>query len=407
MLVWIRGKLIYSYIGKTVLGVSTIVLIFLMLQFSQDSFAAALRGLYAWWEIVLPSLLPFFVASELLMSLGIVHFLGILLEPVMRPLFNIPGSGAFIISLSFISGAPIGASFTAKLRKNRLCTRLEAEKLIAFTNNTSPLFMFVAVAVGMFGIPALGAIIASAHYLANLLLGLCLRFYGTKERKIKFKKSGNIFSEAWKIMLDIQKKDQRPLGKLLSEALKNSIAKLSLIGGYIILFSVIITLVEKTGLFTPLNNLLQFTLSLFGIEALSVHALTAGLVEATIGCKMAAETDASLFERVCIVGAILGWSGLSIHAQVASMISETDIRMRIYIIARICQAILAALFSALFLKLFFSAAAMSTVSTTASFLRWYELLCYKIPLIVLVFALLLTGLIFLFSPAKNYHKSWK
>ena len=44
-----------------------------------------LTGLKTWWNIVFPALLPFFIASELLMSFGVVHFMGVLLEPVMRP----------------------------------------------------------------------------------------------------------------------------------------------------------------------------------------------------------------------------------------------------------------------------------------------------------------------------------
>ena len=64
-----------------------------MILLPEPSFKAAERGLTVWWEIVLPALLPFFIAAELLMGMGIVHFMGVFMEPLMRPLFNVPGIG--------------------------------------------------------------------------------------------------------------------------------------------------------------------------------------------------------------------------------------------------------------------------------------------------------------------------
>ena len=39
------------------------------------------------------------------------------------------------------------------------------------------------------------------------------------------------------------------------------------------------------------------------------------------------------------MGAIVGWSGLSVHGQVASIISSTDLRMSAYIKARLLRVI--------------------------------------------------------------------
>ncbi|RYD04868.1 hypothetical protein N752_13150 [Desulforamulus aquiferis] len=47
---------------------------------------------------------------------------------------------------------------------------------------------------------------------------------------------------------------------------------------------------------------------------------------------------------------ILGWSGLSIHAQVASMIAKTDIRMGMFVVTRLAHALLASFFTWLFYK---------------------------------------------------------
>lgn len=103
-------------------------------------FQGAAEGLKVWWEIIFPSLLPFFVASDLLMKLGFVHFIGILLEPVMRPLFNVPGSGGFVLVMGLVGGSPINALLTAQLREKQLCTKKKPNDF--FVSPTSaPLYL--------------------------------------------------------------------------------------------------------------------------------------------------------------------------------------------------------------------------------------------------------------------------
>ena len=130
-------------------GIIAVAITIAMLLFPEEAFDAALNGLSVWWNIVFPALLPFFIFSQVLIGLGVVHFLGILLEPVMRPVFNIPGTGSFVMAMGLASGFPIGAVLTGKLRQQQLCSKVEAERLISFVNTADPLFMFGAVAVGM------------------------------------------------------------------------------------------------------------------------------------------------------------------------------------------------------------------------------------------------------------------
>ena len=108
--------------------------------FPQEAFAASLEGLKLWLEVVLPALLPFMVMARLLMEWGVVQFIGALLEPVMRPLFRIPGASAFAVALGLASGYPMGAKITAELRREELCTQIEAERLLCFANTAGPLY---------------------------------------------------------------------------------------------------------------------------------------------------------------------------------------------------------------------------------------------------------------------------
>ncbi|MFZ5646475.1 MAG: sporulation integral membrane protein YlbJ [Bacillota bacterium] len=314
----------------------------------KEVFEGATMGLKTWWNIVFPSLLPFFIVSDLLMSFGLVNFIGVLAEPLMRPLFNVPGSGSFVLCVGYTSGYPIGAMVTARLRSQRLCTRVEAERLMSFTNNSSPLFMLVAVSVGMFGRPDLGLFIAGSHYMANLTLGFLLRFYGRNDREIlplRGNPYGSIFTRAVRELTSAWQKETRPLGKIIGDAVRNAINSLLVIGGFIILFAVIIKLITRAGLINGMAGLLGVVLYPLGFSPEIMPALASGFFEMTIGSKMAAESSAPIIQQLVAVEIILAWSGLSVQAQVASMISETDIRMLPFILSRIAHAALAAFYT--------------------------------------------------------------
>ena len=288
-----------------------------IIAFPSDSFNASKDGLRVWWEIVFPALLPFFVASEVLMGLGVVHMLGVLLEPLMRPLFRVPGVGAFAVAMGLASGYPIGAQITAKLRSERMCSRVEAERLVSISNTADPLFMAGAVAVGMLGQPRLGVILALSHYAASILLGFVMRFYGHDDRPaepVRRPRSTGMVKRALEELVSAREADGRPIGQLLGDAVKDSVSTLLLIGGFIMVFSVITRIMSLVGIVHALAAPLALVLKPFKVEASLLNPLLEGLFEITIGCEEASRASASLYSKVIVCSAIIGWSGLSVHA---------------------------------------------------------------------------------------------
>jgi len=219
-----------------------------MVLYPEEAFASAVKGLTIWWNIVFPALLPFFIGSEILMGLGVVHFLGVLLEPLMRPLFNVPGVGSFVLAMGLASGFPIGAILTARLRREGMVSKVEGERLMCFTNTADPLFMSGAVAVGMLGRPDLGLVINAAHYLSSITTGFFLRFYGRNKPVTREKQSyGKMLGRALQALAAARQKDGRPIGQLMGDAIRNAINSLLVIGVFIILFSVLIRMLTIAG----------------------------------------------------------------------------------------------------------------------------------------------------------------
>ena len=352
MSIWGRGKRYRSRLLAYFLAFSTVFITVAMVRYPKEAFDSAITGLNLWWTVVFPALLPFFILSEILMGFGVVHFIGVLLEPLMRPVFNVPGVGAFAMSMGLASGYPMDAVITCKFRKNRLCSAVEAERLLSFTNTADPLFMFGAVAVGMFSMPELGAIIAVSHYLSSFLVGIIFRFHGrsrdvcTAETK---NVTGNIIVRAFKALYNARREDKRSTGQLLGDSVKNSMNTILLIGGFIILFSVFLRIISIVGITQYLEIFFAAVLNFIGFSPDLATSLVSGLFEIDIGTMAASQANASLVERVTMVSAIIAWSGLSVHGQVASIVIESGIRMTPYMFARFLHAVLAGLLTLLFL----------------------------------------------------------
>ncbi len=327
-----------------VLAAVAVMLTAALVIYPKESLEAAKEGMNLFFTVVFPSLLPFFILSEMLLGLGVVHFIGVLFTPLMRPLFNVPGEGAFVLSMGLAAGYPMDAVITARFRRSNMCTRVEGERMLAFSNTADPLFIWGAVAVGMFGMPALGHTMALAHYIAALLVGLTFRFYGIHEheRTAEPPREGNMLSRALAALIKARQEDGRPLGQMLGDAIKDSMRTMALICGYIMMFAVLARMIDVTGLFPYVSAPFRWLFAVLHIDPALVRAAVTGLLEIDLGTLAASRaTDAPLAQQVAIAGAIIAWSGLSVHGQVASVLSGTDIRMGPYVAARLLHAVLA------------------------------------------------------------------
>jgi sporulation integral membrane protein YlbJ len=231
------------------------ILTLFMIINPRETVYAAGEGFALWYSVIVPALLPFFIVAELLVSLGFAHFLGVLLEPVMRPVFKLPGAASLVVAMGFTSGFPIGAVLTRRLYEDKLLTGPEAERVISFTNNSSPLFILGAVGVGMFNSPLIGGILALSHYLSNILVGLIHGLHVSRDIKTKRRPMKILFQAALQALADNKNND--PPGKLLSDSVKNSINNILAIAGFIIIFSVLTRMLSVWGIMNILSLILK------------------------------------------------------------------------------------------------------------------------------------------------------
>lgn len=333
--------------------------------YPQEAFNSAKDGLLLWFNIVCPSLLPFFICVEILIGLGIVSFFGSAFRPLMGPLFNVPGEGSFSFFMSIASGYPVGARITSRLRQEKLCTQIEGQRLLSLCSTSGPLFIIGAVATGIMNNPALGLLLASAHYLSAITIGLVMRFYGEKAPQPQSRPSINPVAD----MLAYRKKDGRPIGTLLGDAVKNSVNLILMIGGFIILFSVATRMLKLSGLLSFLALLLSRAVPFGALSPDVASSLLVGIMEVTNGVKECASLQVPLIYKAAVASFMIGFGGLSVNAQVLSIMSETDLKFGIYFIGKLLQGFVASIFSCL-IFLFCSDLEVFKVITPSPPLAW-------------------------------------
>lgn len=331
---------------------TTIFFAFTLIKYPNDALEASIRGLDMWWEVVFPSLLPFFITAELLLSFGVVKFLGVVFEPIMRPLFNVPGVGSFAWIMGMVSGYPTGAKLSVRLKEQKQISQLEAERLVAFTNSSSPLFIFGAISIGFFHDAKLGVLLAVCHYLGNAITGICMRFYGRSKETYQKKESRKIsLKRAFYAMHETRIKDKRPVGEIMGDAVINSIKTLVMVGGFIILFSVLNKMLFLIGVTPFIAIFFQSVLQFFFIPVELALPFISGLFEITLGANMISKENVDPFlASVIVVSFILGFNGFSVQAQVASIISKSNIRFYPYFFARILHGFIASILAILLYK---------------------------------------------------------
>lgn len=337
-----------------ILSILCVLFIVLLVIFSKTAVSSAIVGIDLWFNIVFPSIFPFLVATDILSNTNFIRAVGVLLEPVMRPLFNAPGCASFPFAVGITSGYPVGAKVIANIKENGLINRKMAERLLAFCNNSSPLFIMGAVSVGMLKMPQIGPLLFICHIAAGISIGILFRFYRFDKKKksttVKInarKKNNSDYISTY----TFSNNSSKNFGNLITNAVKNSVTSLLIIGGFIILFSVIINLLIETGIIGSLINMFYPILKYTGLPKEFFVSLSSGFIEITTGLKMLSSLDnIPLNIRLTAVSAILGWGGISVHMQIYSVVSNSGISIKPYLIGKFMQSIISAFYTFIGLK---------------------------------------------------------
>ncbi|MBR0351494.1 MAG: sporulation integral membrane protein YlbJ [Clostridia bacterium] len=340
----IKSNIYVLKLKRNIIPMAFLLFTFGLLIFANNNIVAVKNGLLLFANNVVPTLFPFFIATELLMHTNILYIIGRLFTPIMMPLFNIRGEGAFAFIMGLISGYPIGAKIAVNLRKNNICSKEECERLLSFTNNSGPLFIIGTVGITMFGNINIGILLFITHILASFTVGFLFRFW--KNNHIKNNQQ-NIIKKPENNLVNLKN-----LGEIMAESITSSIKTILLIGGFIIVFSSIISIFNSSGLIKLITTSLSPIFRAINIDTSFIQGIFTGLLELTNGLSFISNIHVkALSINIIISSFLLGFGGLSIMFQVLSIISKSDLSCKPYVIGKILQAFLATFYTYILINL--------------------------------------------------------
>ncbi len=286
-------------------------------------------------KVLIPALFPFLVLSSFLIEYKTAEKIGGFFDFLMRPLFNLPGSCAPAFLLGLLCGYPVGAKTAIALYDKGLCTKSEAERLCAFSNNASPAFMISAVGAALFGSAKLGAALYICHILASVSVGI---FFG-KAAKHNEAPRGKTKKTAFQYT---------SFASSLAKAVQGGAATIFSICAFVVFFGCASALLGAAGITDFLANLISAA-SFFNISQEFATAFLNGILEMTSGISAL-----SLFGNSTLpaVAALCGFSGFAIHFQVISFLSGTGISPRLYLSGKLLHGAFAALLTFVYMKIF-------------------------------------------------------
>ena len=246
----------------------------------------------------------------------------------MAIFFRTSGNSSFIFIMSIISGIPSNAKYINELLDKKMIDIDEAEKLLMFTHFSNPLFVLGTVGILFFNNYRIGLLILGAHYISNIIIGICVRNYHPIDSNISFSLK--------KAILDMDNKriNSETFGKVLTKALLDAINTLMLILGVITFFLIITTIINSQLNLNPLAK-----------------SLISGLFEMTQGLSFISTLDISMKIKIILATMIISFGGFSCHMQVISILSEKKIRYLPYLISRIIHALLSGIIIFIYLTL--------------------------------------------------------
>lgn len=281
-----------------------------LLLYPEISAQAARDALALCAQVIIPSLFPFFVLSSLIISTGGAEIFASLLGGSMPLLFGLSSAGASAFVLGLVGGYPVGARTVGELYARGTLARRHAERLLGFCNNAGPGFILGICGSAVFHSARVGVYLYLVHIAAALFSGmlLCrdLPRRGRAERNVP-----------------CAQKDA-PFASLFSAAVQSALGGILNVCAFVVLFMVLLRLIASV---LPAS-----------FAALPLYPLLLGCVEMTNGITLLSSSRIGFV--FCAV--LLGWGGLSVHAQTLSVLGDSDLSTRYYWRGKIMQAALSA-----------------------------------------------------------------
>ena len=292
-----------------------IAFFFIMLCFPSETLSGATNGLLLWFQIVLPTLLPFLVLTNFFIQTNSIYYISCLCGTFFQKLFALSPCGTFAALSGFLCGYPIGAKVTADLVKTKQISSQEGKYLLSFCNNTSPAFITSYIVLQNFKDKSFMLPTLIILYLSPIICSFIFRKYYHISSK------NPVQTPLINVKTNLR-------FEIFDFSIMNAFENITKIGGYIILFSILFTFGESL----QINYLLPF-------------------LEITNGIPCILDLCSSFEISYIITLALTSFGGVCSIVQTCSMLSETELSVYPYVIEKLITALVTSLLALIYVFL--------------------------------------------------------
>ncbi|MHC1683236.1 MAG: sporulation integral membrane protein YlbJ [Clostridiaceae bacterium] len=304
------------------------LIIFLIILDPKLCITSTISGLKLFVYNVFPSVFVFITIFNIIFNCGGVNIYSKFLGYILCKPFNLPRQCSIVLIISLMCGYPLGAKFAIHLYEDGGIDKETTEKLLYIASNSSPLFVIGSVGTIMLGNEYLGYLILIISNLSVVIVGFLTRGNG-------FKGSNNSVETS---IISNKNYSSRNIGEILKKSIENAILSSMNIGGFIVFFSMIISLLNNYIFSIIPNKILKATLN--------------GLIEVTLGCNEISKLSYDINLKFLLTLFIVSFSGLSIISQIYSIIYRHKFSIKKYINYKLIHALTSISLGFIYIKIF-------------------------------------------------------
>lgn len=297
---------------------------------------STLTGLNLFIKSVFVYIFPFLSLINIMLSYDAVHIYSNMLGNILCKPLRLPKSCSIVIIISILCGYPLGTKYACELYEKNIIDFDTCQRLISIASNPSPLFIIGSVGNSMLKNNHIGWILLFSCYISCFIISLFIKPNAT------YKIKGN------ESLVDSALSKEVNLGNVLKKSIDNALKTSVSIGGFIIFFSVLSSLIKNNIFFDIVFKKISIVLNL---DLNIFKNLLLGIIEMTNGCNLISLTNISLTHKIVFISFFLGFSGFSIISQAYSIIYKYNFSIKLYINIKFLQGILCSFLSVLFYKL--------------------------------------------------------
>lgn len=291
--------------GNFIAGVLTVLYMVLLVVFVKDVGEAVLKSLRICFEVMIPSLYAFMIASGFVVSSNLYTFLSKPFGLVSRYIFRIPSEYFSVFLIGSIGGYPVGAKLLSELYENGKIDKETAEQMLSYCYLAGPAFICGVAGIKLFSSVKVGLIIFAAIISSNLVIAAVSGFRRPVPPKSKTAAKLEMSSE-----------------KLICSVYGGAKGMLS-ICAIIVFFSTIICILDKSGALIFISQKLS---DLTGMKYSDANAAVRSVIEIS-NISSLSRGDRSL---IPLAASLLSFGGICVLMQINGFLKGNLSAKRFY-----------------------------------------------------------------------------